>query len=269
MFAINFDLLTLDGAQLRNRHKSTFRRSSTRVHNTWTSPCERNCLSRDQIGYTAYEQPETLKICCHGPRSMAHTFDETDPITIGNVVRSSPFKAESNPLLFPFLVSRRNRSPVETGLITSRRKQHFQSGRCWNYKKAYNHIRLVLNHPLSHCCGSLQPEAMHGEYTDAPWQKLKKKVQLPMLVAKFRIFTPLGPSTRISLTIIIGHILAVEWLHNTQRQRHPTSSHCGLHLRLGKRLLSSVYIETSKVHGNGQSVWWHQSSRWQRRVFNA
>jgi hypothetical protein len=37
-------------------------------------------------------------------QSMTHTSDETEPITIGDVIRSSPFKAESDPLLFPFLV---------------------------------------------------------------------------------------------------------------------------------------------------------------------
>jgi hypothetical protein len=37
-------------------------------------------------------------------QSMAHTSDEADCVTIGDVIRSSPFKAESDPLLFPFLV---------------------------------------------------------------------------------------------------------------------------------------------------------------------
>jgi len=37
-------------------------------------------------------------------RSMPRTSTRTDPTTVGDLVRSSPFKAESDPLLFPFLV---------------------------------------------------------------------------------------------------------------------------------------------------------------------
>lgn len=37
-------------------------------------------------------------------RSMPRTSNRTDPITVGDIIRSSPFKAESDPLLFPFLV---------------------------------------------------------------------------------------------------------------------------------------------------------------------
>ena len=63
-------------------------------------------------------------------RSMAHTFDETDPITIGDIIISSPFKAESDPLLFPFLVLEAKSESSGNGFVTSRRKQNFQSRRC-------------------------------------------------------------------------------------------------------------------------------------------
>ena len=48
-------------------------------------------------------------------RSMPCTSSGTNPITVGDMIRSSPFKAESDPLLFPFLVLEAKKESSSSG----------------------------------------------------------------------------------------------------------------------------------------------------------